>query len=86
MGADEPEHRLLFRAIPPELGDRIEDIDALNKRILQHVQISGDSFLSGTVLNERFWLRACVVNPLAATTDIDAVFDAVLTARREVLH
>lgn len=77
---------ICFRAIPPELGNRNEDIDALNKRILEHVQMSGNGFLSGTVLNERFWLRACVVNPLATTTDIDTVFDAVLTARREVLH
>jgi hypothetical protein len=26
----------------------------------------------------RFWLRACIVNPLATEADIDAVFDALV--------
>ena len=66
-----------FRAIPRELADRHEAIDAFNKRVLEDLQLSGDGFLSGTVLNQRFWLRACIVNPTASTADIDAVFDAV---------
>jgi hypothetical protein len=28
-------------------------------------------------LNGDFWLRACIVNPCASTSDVDAVFDAV---------
>jgi aromatic-L-amino-acid decarboxylase len=66
-----------FRAVPPELGDRDEAIDAFNKRLLEDLQLSGDGFMSGTVLNQRFWLRACIVNPIASTSDVDAVFDTV---------
>lgn len=64
-----------FRSVPPELDGREAEIDALNRRILEDVQLSGAGFLSGTVLNGRFWLRACIVNPHATPTDIDAVFD-----------
>jgi glutamate/tyrosine decarboxylase-like PLP-dependent enzyme len=66
-----------FRAVPPELGDRDEAVDAFNKRLLEDLQLSGDGFMSGTVLNQRFWLRACIVNPIASTSDVDAVFDTV---------
>jgi glutamate/tyrosine decarboxylase-like PLP-dependent enzyme len=66
-----------FRVVPPRSND---SVDALNKQILEDLQLGGDGFLSGTTLGGRFWLRACIVNPLATTSDIDAVFDAVRAA------
>lgn len=76
---------LCFRAVPPALGGRQDDVDALNRRILADVQLGGAGFLSGTVLDERVWLRACIVNPLATPADVDAVFDAVRDAELRVL-
>jgi hypothetical protein len=76
VGADEPKHHLLSRG-----ADRTGDVaDALNKRILEDVQLSGAGFLSGTTLGRRFWIRACIVNPLATISDVDAVFNAVRAA------
>ena len=69
-----------FRAAPEALGDRHDEIDAVNRRILEDVQLSGAGFLSGTSFNGRFWLRACIVNPRATTSDVDAVFAAVHAA------
>jgi aromatic-L-amino-acid decarboxylase len=66
-----------FRALPPALGGDQESADVLNRQILEGVQLSGDGFLSGTVVDGRFWLRACIVNPRATTDDVDAVFDTV---------
>jgi aromatic-L-amino-acid/L-tryptophan decarboxylase len=74
-----------FRAVPAALRHRPDELDALNRMILETVQLSGAGFLSGTTMNERFWLRACVVNPLATTADVDAVFEAVRRAQRDVL-
>ena len=71
-----------FRAAPDALRDDDTGTDALNRRVLEDVQLSGTGFLSGTMLNGRFWLRACIVNPLATEEDVDAVFDAVQTAVR----
>lgn len=71
-----------FRAEPDELRHSDPDTDALNRCVLEDVQLSGEGFLSGTVLNGRFWLRACIVNPLANEADVDAVFDSVQAAAR----
>ena len=71
-----------FRAIPPELRGAPADVDAHNRRILETLQLGGGGFLSGTTIADNFWLRACIVNPLATTTDVDAVFDAVQEAHR----
>lgn len=71
-----------FRATPSN-HDRPEEADAFNRRILADVQLAGRVFLSSTVLAERFWLRACIVNPRSTLSDIDALVDEVLrTARR----
>jgi glutamate/tyrosine decarboxylase-like PLP-dependent enzyme len=72
-----------FRAAPQELRHDDTANDALNRRVLEDVQLSGTGFLSGTVLNGRFWLRACIVNPLATGEDVNAVFDAVRAALRQ---
>lgn len=70
-----------FRAVPPAHAGRDEAIDALNREVLQSVQLEGAAFLSSTVLDGRFYLRACIVNPRAEMADVDAVFDAVVQAK-----
>ncbi len=49
----------------------------MNKALLEEVQLSGQAFLSSTVLGERFVLRACVINPRASREDVDALVDLV---------
>jgi aromatic-L-amino-acid decarboxylase len=70
-----------FRAVPPAHAGRDEAIDAHNREVLQSVQLEGAAFLSSTVLDGRFYLRACIVNPRAEIADVDAVFDAVVQAK-----
>jgi len=72
-----------FRARPTGSLDSALECDELNRQILEHVQLSGKGFLSGTTLPGGFWLRACFVNPCASASDVDVVFDAVQTAFRE---
>jgi aromatic-L-amino-acid decarboxylase len=57
--------------------------DELNKTVLERLQLSGRAFVSSTVLNGRFVLRACVVNPLSSEADVDAMLDAVRDFARE---
>ncbi|MGI5242790.1 pyridoxal phosphate-dependent decarboxylase family protein [Dactylosporangium sp. CA-139066] len=54
-----------------------EDLDVLNRRVLTALQHSGRAFLSGTVVNGAFALRACVVNPRSTIEDAEAVIAAV---------
>ncbi len=66
-----------FRHAPPALrGDR-ERLNAVNKTILESVQVSGQAFVSSTMLRGHFVLRACIVNPRASRPDIDALVDLV---------
>ena len=74
-----------FRAVPDALAGDPDACDALNRAVLQRVQLGGEAFLSSTVLDGRFWLRACVVNPLAATEDVDRLFAAVAGEVRRAL-
>ena len=51
--------------------------DALNRALLEELQLGGRVFASSTVMAGRFWLRACIVNPLAEAADVDALVDLV---------
>jgi len=71
-----------FRYLPPDADCAGGAVDDLNRAVLSEVQLGGTAFVSSTTLAGRFWLRACIVNPLAAEQDIDALVDAVAAAGR----
>jgi len=48
-----------FRYAPAHLRADDEDLNALNKRVMEEVQASGAAFLTQTTLRGRFALRAC---------------------------
>jgi glutamate/tyrosine decarboxylase-like PLP-dependent enzyme len=70
-----------FRYAPANLGraalEDVNALNALNRALLERLQLSGRAFLSSTMLNGRFVLRACIVNPLSAQSDIDVLCEAV---------
>jgi aromatic-L-amino-acid/L-tryptophan decarboxylase len=53
------------------------DLDGLNRALLTDLQLSGEAFVTSTVLDGRFVLRACFVNPGTTTEDVDAIVDTV---------
>jgi glutamate/tyrosine decarboxylase-like PLP-dependent enzyme len=68
-----------FRVVPSgESTPSGDELDRINKSLLERLQLSGRAFLSSTVLNGRFVLRACVVNPLSTEADIDAMLEALV--------
>ncbi len=69
-----------FRAAPATMTGQTAALDALNRRVLQDVQLGGKAFLSSTVLRGTFWLRACIVNARAAEEDVAEILDAVIAA------
>lgn len=72
-----------FRVRPDGSLDR-EAEDSANRAVLDAVQRGGEAFLSGTVLDGRFCLRACIVNFRTTRSDVDRLVDAVLAAARDV--
>ena len=65
-----------FRLRGP-LGDDEAGIAALNRSVLDRLQLGGEAFLSGTELRGRFTLRACIVNFRSTRQDIDRMLHAV---------
>ena len=59
-----------FRYLPPGLQNDNAAAGHLNKQILEKSQLDGRVFLSSTIIDGTFWLRACIVNPRAREEDV----------------
>lgn len=66
-----------FRYAPAPLRGDEEKLNAINKRLLEAVQLGGTAFLSSTVIRGAFCLRACVINHRTAEEDIDLLVDHI---------
>jgi glutamate/tyrosine decarboxylase-like PLP-dependent enzyme len=66
-----------FRYIPPELDLRAEELDTLNKAIMETVQAGGEAFLTQAVLHGRFVLRANVLHYATTAADVEALVEIV---------
>ncbi len=58
---------------------------ALNKRLLERLQLGGEAFLTSTELGGRFVLRACIVNYRSTRSDIDRMLAAIRAIGRELV-
>jgi aromatic-L-amino-acid/L-tryptophan decarboxylase len=66
-----------FRYAPAELGGKEDELNRLNKRVMEMVQAGGDAFLSSALLNGRFALRACVLHYATTPEDVAALISVV---------
>ncbi len=48
-------------------------LDALNKTLLETLQRRGQAFLSSTILDGMFVLRACIINPRTQPEDLECL-------------
>jgi glutamate/tyrosine decarboxylase-like PLP-dependent enzyme len=69
-----------FRYAPPRWAADAARLDALNKRLVERIQAEGRAFLTGTVLQGRFALRACVLHYGTTEADVDALVETVREA------
>jgi glutamate/tyrosine decarboxylase-like PLP-dependent enzyme len=70
-----------FRYRPADAGGSAawqQYLDKLNQQLLVNLQKSGEAYLSNAVLNDRYFLRACIVNFRTRETDIDALIEIVV--------
>ena len=75
-----------FRYAPPPLRADPDLADAVNRAVLEELQLGGAVFLTSTTLGGRFVLRACIVNPRARRADLDLLVDLVRDAGRRALR
>jgi len=66
-----------FRYVPLDLREPTEAVadylNALNKAILAQIQTCGELFLSNAIIQQKYLLRACIVNFRTTDADVDAV-------------
>jgi glutamate/tyrosine decarboxylase-like PLP-dependent enzyme len=73
-----------FRFLDPSLPDEAA-VGALNRRLLEELQLGGEAFLTGTELRGRFVLRACIVNHRSGREDVDRLLDVLRRLARDLL-
>ena len=66
-----------FRYVPHSLRGDEEQLDALNKRIMEEVQVRGKAFVNGTILRGRFVLRSCALHYALTEDDVVAIVKEV---------
>jgi glutamate/tyrosine decarboxylase-like PLP-dependent enzyme len=66
-----------FRYAPPDLRGDDNRLNTLNRRLVTAIQRGGRAFLAGTMLGDRFVLRACIINPRSTREDIDLLVELV---------
>jgi aromatic-L-amino-acid/L-tryptophan decarboxylase len=68
---------VFFRYVPYLLREDEEQLDALNKRIMEEVQARGKAFVNGTNLHDRFVLRSCALHYALTEDDVVAIIEEV---------
>ncbi len=66
-----------FRYVPDALRGDEDGLDALNKAIIEQLQIGGKVFLNGTLLDGRFVLRSCALHYALTEADVVAILEEV---------
>jgi aromatic-L-amino-acid/L-tryptophan decarboxylase len=75
--SDGPLSITCFRHRPETFRGTDADLDRANRALLDAIQNEGHVFLTGTELQGRFALRACIVNFRTKEADLDALLDTI---------
>jgi len=75
-----------FRYTPEVLRGDATRLDAINKMLLERIQLGGRAFLSSTVLRGTFVLRACIINYRTQQADLDFLIDLLQREGEAVLQ
>jgi aromatic-L-amino-acid decarboxylase len=73
---------IAFRAVDPQRSEG--ELDALNRTILERVNLRGRVHLSATTLRDRFTLRVCVLSFRSHAEHIDTCLNELSIAREEL--
>ncbi|MCK0157500.1 pyridoxal-dependent decarboxylase [Cellulophaga sp. F20128] len=73
-----------FRYVPITHTKNNTYLNALNEELLNTLQTGGEVFLSNAIVNERYCLRACVVNFRTSKKDIMEIVEIVVRVGKKV--
>jgi aromatic-L-amino-acid decarboxylase len=73
-----------FRYVPSSLRQRLNagedvnaELNALNEKVMSHVQRSGQAYISNATINGKFALRVCITNFRTTTADLDQTLEVI---------
>jgi aromatic-L-amino-acid/L-tryptophan decarboxylase len=66
-----------FRYLPPELKGDAAAIEQINRTLVPLLQLTGDAFLTSTVLHDQFALRACILHDATTLDDLTILLESV---------
>jgi len=75
-----------FRYVGSEASQSSETTDTLNRRLLEQLQLGGETFLTSTEIDGRFVLRACIVNYHSSRDDVERMLRAVRQAGSQLAY
>jgi aromatic-L-amino-acid/L-tryptophan decarboxylase len=75
-----------FRYVRPEIAGDEKALDALNQKVMEHMQAAGRAFVTSATLAGRFVLRACILHYDTVEADIDAMLQAVEDTAKHVMN
>src|SRR4029077_12483947 len=70
---------------PADHGGSEEEPAALNRVLLERLQLGGEAFLTSTELRGRYTLRACIVNYRSRREDVDRMLEAAIGIGRDLV-
>ena len=73
-----------FRYIPFNYKEGNDYLNKLNEELLNELQTGGELFLSNAIVNEKYCLRACVVNFRTSKKDIEEIIDIVIREGKKI--
>jgi aromatic-L-amino-acid decarboxylase len=73
-----------FRYVPEGVASD-EELNALNTEILGRLQTGGEAFVSNALVDDRYWLRSCIVNFRTTRADLEALVALVQRLGAEAL-
>jgi glutamate/tyrosine decarboxylase-like PLP-dependent enzyme len=75
-----------FRVVPPSLRGDEARLDALNRSVVERIQLGGMFFVAKTVLRGRTAIRACIVNGGARPSDVMALVHLVRAEAARIVN
>jgi len=66
-----------FRYVPDSLRGDEDQLNALNKMIMETIQAEGETFVTNASLHGTFALRACILHHATTAADVDALVEVV---------
>jgi len=77
-----------FRYVPSDINLQIEDVDVylneLNQVLLDRLNNSGEAYVSNATIDDKFVLRACIVNFRTTQADIESLPKIVIRIGKEI--